>query len=323
MRKVFCPQSVFSWKDDSSPVYHEFIGGAWRSFSWQFLVEEVTSLAQGILQMKLPTQSRVCLVGSGAQWMTAYLAVQMASCVPVGIYATSPVDDVRFIVQDCQARLLFASSSSQVAQNNVDVGVPVIVMQEDGPRHATWRDLMKPPHVEQLQQMWTKFDETAEATLIYTSGTTGVSKGVILNYRNVISFTESRANSIHGRHTRALSFLPLSHLAGQGWTIWILVAFGGQVWFSRGVPFLQSDLNESKPTTLFAPPRVYEGWFRGKFFFFFLLCVCMLVFFSPLSFRICFLYNHRLQDAFRSRELCRSNLCRCSCGQDHFTLVPK
>ena len=66
-------------------------------------------------------------------------------------------------------------------------------------------------------------------TLIYTSGTTGGSKGCMLSHDNVVSMCQQAGQSyvISGavlpRPARTISFLPLSHIAGQtlSWYVYI------------------------------------------------------------------------------------------------------
>lgn len=170
--------------------------------------------------------------------------------------------------------MLFAKRSR--ALESANLGIPVVFFDDDvlqfgaslgvGPSVArprsSWSGFQQPPDWPLMRRLAQMTRPRDIASLIYTSGTTGKSKGAILTYQNINAFLTARANSCHSQGTRALSFLPLSHLAGQGWTIWILLAFGGQVWFNRGLPYLLDDLQECRPTTFFAPPRVYEGWFR-------------------------------------------------------------
>lgn len=248
---------------DDSAAFHEFRDGEWVSSSWRALTEDVTCVASALMKRQLPRGSRVALLGSGSGWMKVYLGAQVAGIIPVGIYDSSSAEEVKQLVEDSGSSILFVSSA---LLRPFDVGVPVILLDDASPSSSglSWSSFLKgvTTDVEAVRQSAALVQGSDAAVIIYTSGTTGVSKGVVLTFRNIDTFLVSRACSIHSAQTRAVSFLPLAHLAGQGWTIWILVAFGGQVWFSRGLPFLVNDLRVARPTTFFAPPRVYEGWFR-------------------------------------------------------------
>jgi long-chain acyl-CoA synthetase len=55
-----------------------------------------------------------------------------------------------------------------------------------------------------------------------------------------------------------LSYLPLSHIAEQMFTVHGAAAKGYAVYFSRGLDFLADDLHDVHPTMFFGVPRVWE-----------------------------------------------------------------
>ena len=270
----FSPARLLALTACSGAAHHEFRDGRWTATPWREFVSEALRLARALVTLPgMERGARICLLGAGSRWVTAYLAAQLAGLVPVGIYHTSPFEETCFIVRDCGARLLFADRQALAAGVSEEIKIPVVFF-DDAPAAVpaasagtwlSWSQLME-KHSQVDEQIVLERvamqSENDVASLIYTSGTTGLSKGVVLTFSNINAFLRARVCAVHGPHTRALSFMPLSHLAGQGWTIWVMVCFGGQVWFGRGLPFLAEDLLECRPTTFFAPPRVYAGWFR-------------------------------------------------------------
>lgn len=257
--------SLLERSSDDSPAFHEFCDGEWLSTSWRRLVSDVVRVASALMQSGLARGSRVALLGSCSGWMKVYLGAQIAGMIPVGIYDSSSAEEVKQLVEDSGASMLFVTSSRL---KPFDLPVSLVLLDECSSTPAvaamSWKSFLGDGAIDvhAIKSSAAKICESDAAVIIYTSGTTGVAKGVVLTFRNIDAFVVSRACSVHSAATRALSFLPLAHLAGQGWTIWILLAYGGQVWFSRGLPFLVQDLRVARPTTFFAPPRVYEGWFR-------------------------------------------------------------
>jgi long-chain-fatty-acid--CoA ligase ACSBG len=72
------------------------------------------------------------------------------------------------------------------------------------------------------------------ATLIYTSGTTGMPKGVMLSHDNFL-FSVKTSNSldkISQQAMRIISYLPLSHAAGQFIDIFVALLSGHHVYFA-------------------------------------------------------------------------------------------
>jgi long-chain acyl-CoA synthetase len=102
------------------------------------------------------------------------------------------------------------------------------------------------------------------ATLIYTSGTTGPPKAVMLSHENV-AWTANRGVGAFGlgSHDRGLSYLPLSHIAEQMFTIHIPATIGGTVYYAESIDALADNIKEVKPTYFAGVPRVWEKFYAG------------------------------------------------------------
>ena len=102
------------------------------------------------------------------------------------------------------------------------------------------------------------------STLIYTSGTTGRPKGVMLTQDN-LAWTAGHACDMvcATEKERVLSYLPLSHIAEQMFTIHIAAVVGYPVYFAESLDKLLSNLLEVKPTMFFGVPRVWEKFHAG------------------------------------------------------------
>jgi long-chain acyl-CoA synthetase len=101
--------------------------------------------------------------------------------------------------------------------------------------------------------------EEAAATVIYTSGTTGPPKAVLLSHKN-LTFTADVALSLVtlGQSDRLFSYLPLSHIAEQMFSIFGPACSGTPVYFARSAETIADDLREVQPTVFFGVPRVWE-----------------------------------------------------------------
>jgi long-chain acyl-CoA synthetase len=102
------------------------------------------------------------------------------------------------------------------------------------------------------------------ASLIYTSGTTGPPKGVMLSHRN-LAWTASVSRDLvnGGPSDRALSYLPLSHIAEQTFTIHAAVTQGSAVYFAESIEKVADNLKEVQPTFFFGVPRIWEKLHAG------------------------------------------------------------
>jgi long-chain acyl-CoA synthetase len=102
------------------------------------------------------------------------------------------------------------------------------------------------------------------STLIYTSGTTGRPKAVMLTQDN-LTWTACQACDLVGgtQNERVLSYLPLSHIAEQMFTIHIASVAGFPVYYAESLDKLVANLVEVKPTVFFGVPRVWEKFQAG------------------------------------------------------------
>jgi long-chain acyl-CoA synthetase len=102
------------------------------------------------------------------------------------------------------------------------------------------------------------------ATLIYTSGTTGPPKGVMLTHQN-LTWTADATHGVVPIHSddRLVSYLPLSHIAEQIFTIHLPISTGYRIYFAESIAALADNIKEVRPTLFFAVPRVWEKFHDG------------------------------------------------------------
>ncbi len=78
-----------------------------------------------------------------------------------------------------------------------------------------------------------KVKSTDILQIVYTSGTTGEPKGVILTYENMMAGIRSAGNAIPLKlPLRMLNLLPLSHIFGQVYGLFLPLHFGHQLFFT-------------------------------------------------------------------------------------------
>lgn len=105
-------------------------------------------------------------------------------------------------------------------------------------------------------------------TLIFTSGTTGNPKAVEVTHQNVCTVVDGVLDRFKMRmfDERVVTYLPLSHIAGQALDIYCPIYVGGQIHFARSDAMkgsLKNTLLAAKPTIFFGVPRVWEKLREG------------------------------------------------------------
>ena len=211
------------------------------------------------------------------EWLVTALAAMALGGVPVGIYTTSSPEQVRYIVEHCEAEFLVVENEKHLAT--------ALAARERVPRlrHLLVMEASSHPlpegvlRYEDVLRRGTRVDEgpywegvnalkpEGLATLIYTSGTTGNPKGVMLSHRNLVWTAEHlmRATGMRDEGEVLLSYLPLAHIAEQMLSLHGPLLVGAEVYFAQSLEKLPEDLREARPTLFFGVPRVWEK-FKGR-----------------------------------------------------------
>lgn len=217
------------------------------------------------------------------EWSKCVLGCMSAGGAAAGIYTTNAPEQVRFILDNCGARVIVVENAMQLAKvvevwdrlphlkhvvvmdsaNGDDVtGEPV-----HGPNVLAWPDFLALGEQvlnSALDGRLNAIQDDDLATLIYTSGTTGEPKGVMLSHANLIETVRIVATPFGlDASDSGLSYLPLAHIAEQMMTIHTPAYTGSQIYYVESPEKLLDNLKEVRPTLLFGVPRVWERLYAG------------------------------------------------------------
>ncbi len=221
-----------------------------------------------------PPGGATAILGSNrAEWVDWHVATMMIGATPAGIYTTCSPEQVRYIVEHSESPIMLLDSEEQLTKVAREwprmAGLKHVVLMPgvpgtcaDGERVLTWDSFLdrgESVSHEQLAQRLQALSEDAAATVIYTSGTTGPPKAVLLSHKN-LTFTADCALRLVslGPNDRLFSYLPLSHIAAQMFSIFGPACSGTPVYFARAQEKVPDDIKEVQPTVFFGVPRVWE-----------------------------------------------------------------
>jgi long-chain acyl-CoA synthetase len=247
--------------------------GVWQRTAGAEFVRRVRSLALGLRALGVRAGDRVALLSENRpEWSLADLAILSLGAVNVPIYTTQAVDQVRYILADSEARVLFVSNRKifRHARAGVEAsGVArVIFFDADSAAEmegATTLAEVQREGAEQDEREPRAFDEAVAslrpedlATIIYTSGTTGEPKGVMLTHRNFVSNVYAITAALPIRTSDvSLSVLPLSHIFER--TVFYVFCWNAvAVHYAPSVDQLAEYLQDVRPTIMTAVPRMFE-----------------------------------------------------------------
>ena len=242
----------------------------WQTLSWADYASQTRLVARALMALGLGPKEGLVIIGDNCPtWFIANLAAIYAGGIPAGIYATNSPEQCRYIAENSGATIAVVENSSQLAKlKAIAEQLPklkAIVMMEgaDPAEHVySWHEL--PQLAEQISEQALVERIEAQAvddvcTLIYTSGTTGNPKGVMLSHRN-LTWMAATSVEAYGCNSdeRIISYLPLSHIAEQIFSLYVPLHCGGCTSFAESLDALGDNLREVRPTSFIAVPRVWE-----------------------------------------------------------------
>ncbi|HEU5043933.1 MAG TPA: AMP-binding protein, partial [Nocardioidaceae bacterium] len=248
------------------------VGEEWESVTWREAGDRVARLAAGLVALGIEPEQRVGIASSTRyEWVLADLAVMCAGAATTTLYPSTIADDIGYILEDSESRVVFAEDDVQLAKlRGQRDRIPQVrtVVTFDGAADGDWvislSDLEKlgeellgeQPDV--VEQRVTGSSADSLATLIYTSGTTGRPKGV----RLVHSTWTYQGAAIQSRGTLTEDdlqylWLPLAHAFGKV-LLSSQLACGFATAVDGRVDKIIDNLAVVRPTFMAAAPRVFE-----------------------------------------------------------------
>lgn len=258
------------------PAYYVRNDEGWVPTSWRDYVAEVRQAARALIALGVEPGGTVGILGfNRPEWVIMDLAAMAAGGAGVGIYTTNSPLEVKYIVEHAQCSVVLLENQDQwqkVRQVWDDLAClhHVVMMkgtQIDDPMVLDWESFTAkgeetPEAV--LDERLDNLEMDRLATLIYTSGTTGPPKGVMLSHNNLAWTAEQGRKFFQlGPGDSTLSYLPLSHIAEQMFTVHTAVTAGYQVFYAESVQKIADNLREVQPTLVFGVPRVWERFHAG------------------------------------------------------------
>ena len=247
--------------------------GTWIDISTDEFARTVRHLAQGLAEAGVERGDRVAILAENRPEWTAldHAALNLGAAI-VPIYTTLMPDQIRFILDNSQSRLLVVSNAGHLdrlipvrgalpALTRIVVIDPPDVIPEGV---TTWSGLLAAGEAADRSQPG-RFEEARSritpddlATIIYTSGTTGDPKGVMLTHANFVSNVNATLQVIPFHATDvALSFLPMSHVLERMVQFTYLSA-GATVAYAESIDKVPQNMTEIRPTVVASVPRLFE-----------------------------------------------------------------
>jgi long-chain acyl-CoA synthetase len=263
-------------KFSGKPVFSYKKEGAWTVLAYDQFYERVLMAARGLGKAGVKPGDRVIILSENrVGWAIADFAIQAARAIPVPIYATSIPEQIEYVINHSEAKIVFVSTRQQYEKllkvRDRLPGVELVVSFERFlgdltlPVYTLYQlsEISHPLTLEERRAIETEIDKIRHEdliTIIYTSGTTGVPKGVMLTQHNMLS------NAVYGFRKLGrmeagdifLSFLPLCHVLERTAGYHAPLIYGGHIAFAESVDKVVENIIEVRPTAMVSVPRLFE-----------------------------------------------------------------
>ncbi len=251
------------------------IDEVWKHISGAEVIEKIKNIALGLASLGVKAGDKIAIISENRpEWSLTDIAILSLRAVNVPIYTTQAVEQIRYILEDSGAKMLFVSGKKlwKHAENAIQSveRLEKLVFFDDDAKPAEDNRAMTLSDIEKrgieadkidsqaFENYLKQIEETDLATIIYTSGTTGEPKGVMLSHENFVSNVVAISKGLPILNTdRSLAVLPLSHIFERT-VFYVLCANGVAIHYCAAFDQIASHLAEVKPTIMTAVPRLFE-----------------------------------------------------------------
>ena len=243
--------------------------GEWKSISTQKYFESVNFISAALIEMGVKPQDKIALISTTnrSEWSIMDMAILQLGAITVPLYPNISSKDYEYILNHSESIFCFVSDH-QIYDKVFSVKSQVKNLREiyafdqiEGCKN--WSELIEVGkeawNEKKLDEVKSKVESEAIATIIYTSGTTGVPKGVMLSHGNIVSnvISATKKFPFEDRNQTALSFLPLCHIFERTF-IYGYLYNNISVYFAESLDTISENLKEVKPNFMTAVPRLLE-----------------------------------------------------------------
>ncbi len=264
------------------PAIREKDRGIWQSWTWREYLEQVRDFALGLAALGFGRDDRLSVIGDNRPRLYwAQVAAQCLGGVPVPVYQDSIAKELAYVWNHAEVSVIVAEDQEQVDKIvALKAELPALrLVIYDDPRGLSGSKQEWLKSYQDVQEAGRKFGAEhpgyfeaeidkgkAEDVVIicYTSGTTGNPKGAMLTNANAIGVAESfRREARLTPEDTSLAYLPMAWAGDSVYTLFASLSVGFCANCPESPETVQRDLRELGPSTILAPPRIWENMLTG------------------------------------------------------------
>ncbi len=245
--------------------------GRYLPISTRLFGETVREIALGLKALGVERGDKLVILSENRpEWVMVDFANLCLGGVTVPIYPTLMPEQVKYIIEDSEAKIVVCSSGAlwdkvRAVRKALGRVKHYILMDGPAPDGVLTLESLREKGRRAAAERPGLFEETALsvkpddlASIIYTSGTTGVPKGVLLTHGNFVSNVKTLTAIVaFDVRDTVLSFLPLSHVLERMTTFSFLYK-GCSIAYAESVETVAENLLEVRPQIMISVPRLFD-----------------------------------------------------------------
>jgi long-chain acyl-CoA synthetase len=262
-------RDVFRYKNTNNDNY--------TGISWANMIIQFQKVARALIYLGFGYEDKIGIFSENRlEWMLADLGIIGIRGIAVPFYATASKQQLKYIVDETQMKLIFVSTREQYEKSlwlleNTETLKKIIVFDPNiAPNTDScidWQKFIKLAGEDQYKIEMNQLLEEAQPedliNIIYTSGTTGESKGVMLTHASFIYTMSIHDMRLEVSDTDVSAcFLPLSHIFELTWTYYILHCGATNAFISNPREIVKY-LPIIKPNIMCTVPRFFDKTYEG------------------------------------------------------------
>lgn len=255
-------------------IYRDFGGTKWKSATWRDFSRKVRHVSNALLNIGVRVQENV---GVFSQNAVEYLYTDFGAfgirVVTVPFYATSSEQQIQYMIDDAQIRVLFVGEQEQYDKarrvfvhchtlERIIIYDRRVEINPADKNSLYFDDFMtlgeNSPRQSEVEKLYAEACDDDLCNILYTSGTTGNSKGVMLTYGQYHAALEANDKVIPvGESDRIMDFLPMTHIFERAW-LFLCISEGAEIVVNTNPKDIQQSMRQVHPTCMCAVPRFWE-----------------------------------------------------------------
>lgn len=251
--------------------------GIWNPCNWKQYYNRACHVGLGFRALGLTEGGHVAILSENRiEWVFAQLGANIVDAIAVGVYPTSPANEVAYVLAHSESEIIVCEDQEQVDKVLERRGeLPklrrIVVLETKGLRDYPADQVIS---FDALEALGADYEASHKdlvdgildrqllsqiGLIIYTSGSTGKPKGAMLSYRNIRAQAVAAADRLDlDQSASVLSYLPLCHVAEQMTTVMVPTYLASLVNFGESIRTVQEDLREVAPSMFLGVPRIWE-----------------------------------------------------------------